>query len=226
MGTLLLIRHGRTQANVDGVLAGRTPGVVLDSVGESSAYQLGERLSSLNVAQVIASPLERTMQTARLVFGPERTTIEEDRLLECDYGDWTNQSIAELAKTDLWATVQGKPSDVEFPRGERMQSMADRAVSAIREWDERLTQEHGDNVIWAAISHGDVIKAICADALGMSLDKFQQLSVDPASVSVLHYSTGRSSVVKLNDTGSDWVSHLAERSTNATVGGESGKEQG
>lgn len=226
MGTLLLIRHGRTQANVDGVLAGRTPGVLLDSVGIASAQALGERLTGLTIACAITSPLERTRQTSELVFGERVPVMSEHRLLECDYGKWTNQPISELAKKDLWADVQQRPASVVFPKGEAMQDMAMRAVSAIREWDRKFTEEHGPNVIWAAVSHGDVIKAICADAMGLSLNNFQQISVDPASVSVLHYGEERSSVIKLNDTGADWITQLAKRdSSSSTVGGESGREQ-
>lgn len=225
MGTLLLIRHGRTQANVEGVLAGRTPGVMLDSVGIASAEALGHRLGELSIACAITSPLERTRQTSELVFGDRVPVVSEHRLLECDYGTWTNQPISELATKDLWTEVQQRPASVTFPKGEAMQAMADRAISAIREWDRKLTEEHGANVMWAAISHGDVIKAICADAMGLPLNNFQQISVDPASVSVLHYGEDRSRVVKLNDTGSDWVTQLAKRDSNSTVGGESGREQ-
>lgn len=226
MGTLLLIRHGRTQANVDGVLAGRTPGVTLDSVGVTATQALGERLAGISVACAITSPLERTRETATHVFGDRVPVLTEHRIIECEYGKWTNRPIAELATTDLWKVVQSTPSQVTFPKGEAMKDMATRAVEAIREWDRKLTEEHGSNVIWAAISHGDVIKAICADAMGLSLDNFQKISVDPASVSVLHYGEERSHVIKLNDTGADWITHLVARdSGSATIGGESGKEQ-
>ena len=225
MGTLLLIRHGRTPANVQGILAGRTEGVHLDQVGIDSAVALGERMKALPIAHVVVSPLERTVQTGELVFTDAVATTLEPRLLECDYGNWQGRNLIELALEPEWKIVQERPDEMVFPSGESMQAMSDRAVRSVREWDKKLSDKHGDSVIWAAISHGDVIKAICADALGISLRNFQRILVDPASVSVIHYGENGISVSKLNDTGESWVSKLSEKSVTATLGGQSGKEQ-
>ncbi len=224
MGTLLLIRHGRTDANASGVLAGRTPGVVLDEVGRSSTKALSERLKGVNVSQVVSSPLERTRETASILFG-NADVVLEDRLLECDYGDWQGSKLSELAVHELWPIVQQRPDEMIFPNGESMNDMSTRASSAAREWDAKLTAEHGDKVVWAAVSHGDIIKAICADAMGLPLRKFQSLLIEPASVSVIHYAETGSSVSKLNDTGSEWLSKLNDEATKApTLGGESGSK--
>jgi len=224
VGTLLLIRHGRTPANVAGILAGRLPEVFLDEVGEASARALAERINKVPVSQVVTSPLERTAQTAQLVFGDEVSIAHDERLIECDYGLWQGQALAELAKDDLWSTVQKTPDEMVFPEGEAMLSMADRAVTAIREWDAKIVEEHGDNAIWAAVSHGDVIKAICADALGIPLRKFQRIVIEPASVSVIHYGKEAVSLSKLNDTGESWISQLVQPFEGATLGGQSGKD--
>lgn len=222
MGLLLLIRHGRTPANVEGILAGRTPGVELDDVGKKSAYELGDRLGVVPVKHVVTSPLERTQQTASLALSS--VTIDlDDRLIECDYGSWQGRKISELATEDLWKVVQERPADVVFPDGEAMAAMASRAVECIREWDAKLSAEHGDDVVWAAVSHGDVIKAICADALGMTLNDFQRIMIDPCSVSVIRYSSSGSAVSKLNDTGTGWLEKLQVEAPQ--LGGQSGKGQ-
>ena len=222
MGTLLLIRHGRTDANASGVLAGRTPGEVLDEVGRSSTEALSERLKGVNVSQVVSSPLERTRETASILFENADVALE-DRLLECDYGDWQGAKLSELAVHELWPIVQQRPDEMIFPNGESMNDMSARASSAAREWDAKLSAEHGDKVVWVAVSHGDIIKAICADALGLPLRKFQSLLIEPASVSVIHYAESGSSVSKLNDTGSEWLSKLNDEAIKTpTLGGESG----
>lgn len=223
MGVLLLIRHGRTQANVDGILAGRTPGVVLDEHGIASVKELGQRLSPVPVAQVVSSPLERTQQTSLHAFAAHIPLTTDERLSECDYGSWQGRSLADLAKENLWKVVQQNPQDMVFPDGESMQEMSNRAVAAVREWDAKLSDEHGKDVIWAAVSHGDIIKAICADALGMSLNQFQRIMVDPASISVIQYGEHGSSIAKLNDTGTDWLSSL--RKVAPQLGGQSGKDE-
>jgi probable phosphomutase (TIGR03848 family) len=184
--------------------------------------QLGERLVDVPIAHIVASPLERTVQTAQLTFGGDRSVTTDDRLLECDYGLWQGKSLSELSKDPLWKTVQENPQDMVFPDGESMSQMSTRAVTAIREWDSNLTAEYGADVIWAAVSHGDIIKAICADALGMQLNQFQRIMIDPASISVIQYSEHGSSVAKLNDTGTQWLTTL--RKVAPQLGGQSGKD--
>ena len=148
--------------------------------------------------------------------------VVDERFIECDYGTWTGQSLATLAKESLWKQVQSHPSAVTFPDGESLMAMGMRAVAAIREWN----QQSSDADVLAVISHGDVIKAVLADALGMHLDAFQRLSVDPCSVSIVRYTEARPFVVRINDTGSDvgfLASKDAEVSTDAPVGGGAGR---
>ena len=222
MGTVLLIRHGRSVANVQGILAGRAPGVFLDEVGEATASALGEKFADLPIAHVVSSPLDRTLQTADLAFGSRFPRSVEEQINECDYGDWQGRILSELATEPLWKTVQDEPDSMTFPNGESMQSMANRAISAIRAWDEKLTAEFGSDVIWVAISHGDVIKALCADALSLPLRNFQRISIEPASVSVVQYGKDSAKLHKLNDTGDQWLKTLSKyaNADEVTLGGE------
>jgi probable phosphomutase (TIGR03848 family) len=210
--TVLLVRHGRTTANASGVLAGWTPGVGLDDAGLAQARTLAARIAPLPIAAVVTSPLQRCRETTSelvAVPGPKGTArpepLVDDRLGECRYGDWTGRPLKELAKEPLWRVVQAHPSAVIFPgpEGESMPDMQHRAVAAVREHDARIGAAHGDDAIWAVVSHGDVIKALLADALGMHLDCFQRIVVDPCSVSVVRYTPLRPFALRLNDTGGD-----------------------
>jgi probable phosphomutase (TIGR03848 family) len=200
VATVLLLRHGRTTANAEGVLAGRSP-VALDDAGVAQARAAGERLRGLPLRAVLSSPLARCRQTVELALGPGVDVTVDDRLTECGYGSWEGQTLKKLAKEPLWRVVQQHPSGVTFPDGEPMAAMSARAVAAVREADARVGAEHGPDALWLACSHGDVIKAIVADALGLHLDQFQRIVVDPASVTVLRYTPARVFVVRLNDTG-------------------------
>ena len=243
MPTVLLVRHGRTTANASGVLAGWTPGVLLDEIGQSQVNALAERMSVLSLAAVVASPLERCQQTAAAltgVAGPDDVArpavVDEDRLGECRYGDWTGRELKTLVKEPLWKVVQAHPSAAVFPgpEGESMRAMQQRAVDAVREWDARVADEHGEDAMWVAVSHGDVIKAILADALGTHLDAFQRIVVDPASVSVVRYTPTRPFVLRSNDSGGDLAALVPEgkgrrrrarpapTSSDAVVGGGAG----
>jgi probable phosphomutase (TIGR03848 family) len=232
MTTVLLIRHGRTKANADGVLAGWTPGVVLDEKGQEQARALGRRMSALQLAAVITSPLERTIETADLMLEEAGLHVPrhiDERVGECRYGDWTGQSLKTLAKDPMWKVVQAHPSAAVFPgpEGESMAAMQARAVAAVRDWNARL----GEDAVYAFVSHGDVIKAILADAMGTHLDQFQRIVVDPASLSVISYTPTRPFLVRTNDIGGDLAGLVPKpvkkhrtrrRSSDAAVGGGAG----
>lgn len=209
MATVILARHGRTSANATGILAGRTPGVVLDEVGTAQAVAAAERLAGLDLAAAYTSPLERCQQTAALLLAGTALGAEVDEgLNECDYGDWAGKPMKELLTEDLWKVVQAHPAGVLFPGGESMAAMSARSVAAVRGCDARVAAEHGDNAIWLAVAHGDVLKAVLADALGMHLDAFQRIVVDPASLSVIRYTPRRSYVLAMNTTAGS-LAHLA-----------------
>jgi probable phosphomutase (TIGR03848 family) len=129
--------------------------------------------------------------------------LSERGITECDYGDWQGRALKELAKEKLWKAVQSQPSAVEFPGGETMRGMQERGVAAVRRHDAAAEAEHGPGAVWVAVSHGDVIKAILADALGTHLDSFQRIVVDPCSVSVVRYTATRPFVLRSNDSGGD-----------------------
>lgn len=226
MSTVLLVRHGLT-AMTGPVLAGRTPGVHLDERGQQQATALGARLAKLPLAAIVTSPLERCVETAEAIRDSQPAAPAwhvDDRFIECGYGDWTGRPLKELAKDPLWKVVQAQPSAVRFPGGEALAEMAARAVGAVREWDARL----GD-AVWVVCTHGDIIKAILADALALHLDQYQRIVPDPASVSVVRYTSTRPYVLRVNDTGGDLAGFAPPKrrrrrggADDATVGGGAG----
>jgi probable phosphomutase (TIGR03848 family) len=210
--TVLLVRHGRTTANDAGVLAGWTEGVSLDETGQAQARALAARLTPVPLVAVVTSPLQRCRETTDLLVGGGDAPVHpDDRLGEVRYGDWSGQELKKLAREPLWKVVQSHPSAMTFPGegGESLRGMADRAVDAVRDWNSRLGSDKKESV-YAVVSHGDVIKAILADALGMHLDQFQRLVVDPGSVSIVSYTPLRPFVLRVNDVGGD-LTFLAPR---------------
>jgi probable phosphomutase (TIGR03848 family) len=196
--TVLLVRHGLT-ATTGQVLTGWTPGIGLDERGKTQAEKLATRLEQVDLDAIVTSPLQRCCETARAIAdrrsGPK---IEEDeRLGECGYGEWTGKALKDLEKDPLWPVVQQHPSAVTFPGGESMLGMQHRAVSAVREHNARL----GEHATYLICSHGDVIKAIVADSLGLHLDQSQRIQVDPCSLTVIRYTSLRPFLVRMNDTG-------------------------
>ncbi|MDQ1746932.1 MAG: hypothetical protein QOD07_1195 [Frankiaceae bacterium] len=227
MTTVLLVRHGVTDANRGGVLAGWSPGVHLADQGREQAAALAARLAPVPVAAIVSSPLDRCVETAAAIASGRDLEVEtDDDLGECKYGDWTGQELKKLAKDPLWKVVQAHPSAVTFPGGEALRVTQARAVAAVRRVNERL----GPDATWVAVSHGDVIKALLADAFGLHLDLFQRIQVDPCSLSVVRYTTLRPFVVRVNDLGGAVddlrppakKSRAKRSSSDAVVGGGAG----
>ncbi|QNN81945.1 MSMEG_4193 family putative phosphomutase [Brachybacterium sp. Z12] len=228
MATVLLVRHGRTTANATGVLAGRTAGVSLDQTGRDQAALTGDRLAAVPVVGVVSSPLERCQETAQLIVDRQTSapysSVDPD-LTECDYGQWQGRTLSDLTTEELWPIVQSQPSSVVFPGGESMAAMQARSVAAIRRHDAAVDAEYGPKAVWVAVSHGDIIKSILADALGMHLDLFQRLEVSPASVSIVSYGASRPRVCATNTDAGDlsWLSN-GIHSGDSPVGGGAGKD--
>jgi len=204
--TVILLRHGRSTSNTAGILAGRSEGVDLDDKGREQAAGLIDRIGDLPIRAVVTSPLLRCRRTVEPLA--ESLCLEplvDERIAEVDYGEWTGRKIGDLVNEALWRVVQAHPSAAVFPGGEGLAQVQVRAVAAVREHDRRLALEyggeHGGDALWVACSHGDVIKAVIADAYGMHLDGFQRVTADPGSVSVVRYTSLRPFVLHVNHTG-------------------------
>jgi probable phosphoglycerate mutase len=199
---VLLVRHGLT-AGTGKVLTGRTPGIPLDDRGREQATALAARLAAVPLDAIVTSPLERCRETADAIAsarnGHPAAVTEDERLAEVKYGDWTGKPLRRLAREPLWRVVQAHPSAAAFPGpdGEAMPDVQHRAVRAVREWNTRL----GQDAVYLICSHGDVIKSLVADSLGMHLDLFQRIQVDPCSLTVIRYTPLRPFLVRMNDTG-------------------------
>ena len=225
--TVILLRHGRSTSNTAHTLAGRSEGVELDEKGFAQAQDLPGRLVGLPIKALVRSPLLRCRLTLEpLAAALSLQPMVDERLAEVDYGAWTGRDLKELVKEPLWSVVQQQPSAAVFPGGEGLAQVQARAVAAVREHDRRLRAEHGGDALWIACTHGDVIKAVVADALGTHLDSFQRITADTASMSVIRYTKVRPFVLHVNHTGAQLASALSAAPTqpdggeaDAVVGG-------
>ncbi|HET9728824.1 MAG TPA: MSMEG_4193 family putative phosphomutase [Acidimicrobiia bacterium] len=193
---LVLVRHAVT-AHTGPLLSGRMPGIDLSDKGVGQADAAAQRLAKLPVSVVYASPIERTTQTAERIAAAHGLEVRPlPGVIEADYGDWTGQKIADLAKTDEWKVVQVAPSRARFPNGESLRAMQARMIEAL---DDVVAAHPNETIV--VVSHADPIKAALAHYTGMHLDLFQRIHVSPASVSVLDFFPFGVLMVKCNDTG-------------------------
>jgi len=223
---LVLIRHAHSEANAAGILSGRLPNVHLSEKGVEQSEHLAVRLGNFPVATLRISPMERCFETISpwinsivLPNNPRFEPMIDQELTEVDYGSWSGKKLAVLSKNKLWKTVQEAPSRMYFPSGEVIAQMQSRAMTSVHE--AVSTKAKGAAVI---VSHGDVIKSIVASALGMHLDEFQRIVIDPASISILDFSTTKPRVLLLNDSRSVVTELLvAPKRAKNLLGGGSGR---
>jgi probable phosphomutase (TIGR03848 family) len=223
MHEIFLIRHGRSTANNKGVLAGRLPGVELDAVGIDQAHAVAHKLKRIEFNAVYSSPLPRCINTAKIITTSQKKApkiLIENRFTECDYGSWSGKKLSKLATLSLWKVIQNSPSQAKFPNGESMVDMAHRASSSLLEI---LQQSKKKSQKIAIVSHADVIKSLLAFAMGLHLDNFQRLIIDPASVSKINWSNDNFYVEFINN--KDHLATIASNSkapSGAVLGGGAG----
>lgn len=223
---LVLIRHAHSESNAAGVLSGRIPNVHLSAKGVKQSKQLSQRLGSFPIAQMRISPMERCFETVSpwinefvLATNPKFEPLIDPMLNEVDYGDWSGKRLATLSRKKEWKTVQESPSRMYFPGGEGIAAMQARVMKSVHE-----VASLPDSKVAVFVSHGDVIKSIVASALGMHLDEFQRIIIDPASVSVIEYNSVKPRILLVNDTRAVVTDLLkAPKRSKNLLGGGSGK---
>lgn len=197
MSRIVLLRHAHSTANLKNVLAGRTEGIVLSSKGENQAVELVERIGKSRFDAVVVSPIQRCSQTIApwlTTYGKGIAPLVDEGFSEVDYGTWTGKSLAVLQRNKLWKIVQEHPSQMVFPQGESLMEMQSRAIASFHRVN-ALKGKHPRLIV----SHGDVIKSIVAHVLGMHLDEFQRLVIEPASMTVIETQNGISRLISFND---------------------------
>ena len=194
--TLLLVRHGATALSPEKRFSGRGD-PALTEAGVEQARAIAARLSSYGVTAVVASPLTRAMQTARLIAdGLGLDVAVDEGLVETDFGDWEGLTFGEVR--ERWPKeMQAWLDDpaVAPPGGEPFTAVFAR-VAAVRE---RLLRDYAESRV-AVVSHVTPIKAMVRDALAAPAHVLHRMRLDPGSLTTIDwYADGPAMVTGLND---------------------------
>lgn len=198
MARIVLLRHAHSVANEKNLLAGRTPGISLSKRGKEQSNVLVGRLGTTKFDEISISPLQRCRETIDpwlIATKAKSVVVVDEELSEVDYGSWSGKSLASLRRKAQWKIVQDFPSQMQFPEGESLLAMQGRALSSFYRLN--AVKGKGPRLL---VSHGDVIKSIVAHCLGMHLDQFQRLVIEPASITIIDTDGGVSRLVRFNDT--------------------------
>lgn len=142
-----------------------------------------------------SSPVQRAQETATVVASACGLDVHTaDELDEIDFGEWTGQRFDELAADDGWQTWNASRSQATAPGGESMVAAQRRAMEHLF----RTAREFGGRTV-AMVTHCDIIRALVASILGLSLDHILRFDVDPASISRVVAGDWGARVASLNE---------------------------
>jgi probable phosphoglycerate mutase len=187
MPVVLLVRHGETEWSRSGQHTSRTD-LPLLADGERDAEALGRRLAEYSLALVLASPMARARETARLAGLGDAVEISDD-LVELGYGDYEGRTTADIRVArpgwDVWA--DGSPG------GEPLADAGARADRVIAQ-----AEAAGGDV--ALFGHGHMLRIIGARWLGLPPAAARGLALSTASLCILGYERERRVLWLWNDT--------------------------
>ncbi|MBA3882923.1 MAG: histidine phosphatase family protein [Chthoniobacterales bacterium] len=177
MTNFLFIRHA-AHDYLGRAMAGRLPGVHLNDLGRAQARHLGEKLSLLPIDAVFSGPLERARETAEPIGHRLDVPVHVvEEFTEIAVGEWTDRAFSDLPSEPRWSHFNSFRSSTAPPRGELMLEVQVRVIRKLYE----LRDRHQFVVI---VTHGDVIRSVLAHFLGVHLDLFQRIEIDPGSLSL------------------------------------------
>lgn len=213
MPKVYLLRHGQSEANVRGILAGPDNSVNLSDKGVRESRIVSKHLQKIEFTQIYTSPISRCIQTinALIIAKPQIPLLIEERIQEMNYGDWNGKELKALSKKREWKSIQNQPSKFKFPQGESFLQLRKRVQSFLTE----IETLQGPVLV---VSHGDVIKMMLTCTLNLSTDNFQKFLIEPASVSIINYESKVKNVIASNQRMGK--STLREKFGAALLGGE------
>lgn len=198
MGLFYLVRHGESAWNAKGLLCGRSD-VPLSEVGRQQAKSLAARLKSIPFEAFYSSPLERALETARLIsVSVGLQPVVDQRLAELDYGQWEGRTLADIMENDAEAfrAWDANPALLAPPGGETGLEAQRRVVSVL----EFLAARHQQSHVLVAF-HKTVCRLAICHALGMAPDEYRRrLVLNNAALSIIQPRPSGWQLVTYNDT--------------------------
>lgn len=202
MSRLIMLRHGETQWNRDGLFRGRKD-IELSPTGllqaEAAARAIWPELTSgFARVRLVSSPLRRATSTAEAIQKLSGLEIHiAPELQDLDYGEFEGLTVEEASRAypDVYRAWQNHPEAVHFPGGESLASAFERVrafVSTVFSTD--------DSTCTIAVSHRVPIKLMIMSVLGLPLSAFWQIRVDNASISMAETFGSLPVLVLANDT--------------------------
>jgi broad specificity phosphatase PhoE len=195
---LILVRHGETHWNKDGLVQGGDSDIELNDTGLQQARKLAAFLKNEPITAIVSSPLQRAIATAEVIASQHQLPVEIDQeLKELKVGDLEGMSISNLRTTFSRFLLQWWQDGeaTKLPNGESLVELQQRAWRVI----EGLLEKHKDGTA-VVVSHYFVTLVIILKALNLPLDCLTKFKLDLGGVSTLEFRDYGARLVTFNDT--------------------------
>ena len=197
MVRLILVRHGESIANKEGIYQGQTYDTGLTKRGVKQARASAKTLAKMKIDKIISSPLRRTKDSAEIIGRQLKTPVlVEHRIIEISHGEWEGKHKEWVKKSypDLLETWKEKPTEAQMPNGENMEKVSKRInkfLQAVRK------NYDGKNIL--VVGHDLIMRTMIANLLGLSLDHIWNFQLDNGGITILELGRERTSrLVVLN----------------------------
>jgi broad specificity phosphatase PhoE len=202
---LILVRHGETHWNKDGLIQGGDSDIELNDTGIEQVRKLALFLKNEPIVAILSSPLLRAMATAEVIASHHHLPVEtEQGLRELKVGDLEGISISDLRTTFSRYLLQWWQNGeaMKLPNGESLAELQQRAWNVVERVLERhkTSPVHNKDATVVAVSHYFVTLAIILKALDLPLEHFIKFKLDLGGVSILEFRDYGARLVTFNDT--------------------------
>ena len=195
MTTIMLIRHGETDWNVEEIFRGQMD-VALNETGIAQAKLLAEYLKDIQIEAIYSSPLKRALKTAEIIAGYHHVKVESvNELTDFNYGAWQglSHSIVREKYNELYDQWLKSPHFTKIPRGEILGDVKKRAMGLIFQ----IVKKYNGTI--ALVSHRVTCKVLICALLGLDNSHFWNIKLDTCGVTVFTYKNNRFVLSKHND---------------------------
>jgi broad specificity phosphatase PhoE len=193
---VIFVRHGETNFPTDRIYCDNLEDPPLSDIGLDQARATAKILSHANVAAICSSPCSRTKMTAEEIAGYQEIPISLDgSLVERNFGVWEGLYFHEIESGFPEQFREWKRNQAEFKPdgGESVFEMADRVRPVLS----GLVKEYVGKCV-VVVAHVGPIRVMVAEALGVPIEKYRQLGIDPASITCIDYGLTQNNLILLN----------------------------
>ncbi len=183
MTRIILIRHSQTDYNLENRYCGFKD-IGLNKIGKAGARRIGAKLKDLKIDKIFCSDLNRSCQTAKIIFGNRCRIVKNKNLREINFGSWEGLNYKQILQRSpaTYKKWLKNPFSIDIPSGEKMSHFVNRIKKELK----NIIKNGSDKTV-ALISHSGPMRVILNTMLGIKRNEFWHLKINPETAYIIEY---------------------------------------